>query len=1250
MIRRLQLIEEKLKSIDPAGFQNLCDAYLILREIKILSYSRTGSQVGKQKTISGTPDSFIRLESKRVAYVEFTTITDQIVKKIIADIDKCISTFPNYSENNDVYGIIIFFNKRLSSIEESEIQLHANNQKVSLELIGIDTLALEIMSKYFILARDYLGIPIETGQILLIDRFISEYNNKANQLSTPLDNIFFHREKELEEIISNLQHQDLLILTGAPGIGKTKLGIEGILRFCKKDPSFEAYVIINKNADIFEDLKIQLQDSKNYILLVDDANRQISNLSQVLGFFKGTKNSHIKIILTVRNYAVTDIAGSISDFDSRTMAIQKFSDEEIIEIIKSENFNILNSHYQKKIVEISDGNIRLAIMSARLANEKQTDFLWGDVSDLFDSYFNNFLRDTNIFQNRDLLKVIGILSFFFTINRADKGFVDRLLKLFDLEYYLFYELINELEEKELIEVRLNYIKVSEQVMATYFFYKVFIKDELLSFRTLLFSYFDDWKTRFKESIIPANNSFGYFNVQNKIYPILSEFLTTGSINEKRTLDFLDLFWFYMPSETLNYFYKKIELLPEPIEPVYKVKYETNDFTFNKNLTLDFISRFFSNPSDWFQQAIELSFEYARKKPEHLPELIKEIREHLIFDESDEKYDYKRQIDFVSHILSKVKQKQQPYTVAFFPISETFLQHTFQITHAERKLRIVWYNYPLSLNETIKEIRRNLWETLFSCFTPYPQDVYNVLISFKPIQQKMIPEILDYDFSFIMPFVNENFNPNNFQHAYYVQEINYWFDKDERIINRPYKQLKNRFLTPEYLDFRKLEWNRLKDKDDYDFRDFQEYDKLKTEEIKDGFIFYNYHEFERFFKAIENHLTVKKNDYFSISQSIDIVCENNFILNEKLGFDLFHNLLIRQKIDFPLLPKTLKAIVSKSKKWSSKLWTELSIWKNFNQKHWLLNYFFYLPDNHINKEICDKLIIQIQSLEKFAYLIIENYSRFEKKDTHITKKILSILKNKNEDRNNQLVFSETIFTSHLDYFEYDYELIKQSYFQQLRLNHSQVFDHRGNGFKQIFNLYQNFLPEYFETFYSDYDMSGHDTDPNISFIWDTDSHFVLIERAINSLCEKKLYSHFGDHVICNIFHHLDDIQKSNAILFLTQYIKTNHKNTSRIEMIFTAIRTCFNDKFEYLFLLFLSVNTDLQDFTAIDWAGPVGTQAGHSIFGELYAKKWEKVLDMVNKAENKLTIIPIQNYLRKRISDYYKWAESERINNFLMRDY
>ena len=95
--------------------------------------------------------------------------------------------------------------------------------------------------------------------------------------------------------------------------------------------------------------------------------------------------------------------------------------------INSDSFEIRNPKYQKRIVEISDGNARLAVMAAKLAKQKQEDFLLGDVSDLYDSYFQTFIKVFNIFGNKTIIITLGIISFFFTIDRSNKEFIETIL-------------------------------------------------------------------------------------------------------------------------------------------------------------------------------------------------------------------------------------------------------------------------------------------------------------------------------------------------------------------------------------------------------------------------------------------------------------------------------------------------------------------------------------------------------------------------------------------------------------------------------------------------------------------------------------------------------------------------------------------------------------------------------------------------------------------------------------------------------
>lgn len=1249
MSGRLQLIEQKLLAIDGAAFQNLCDNYLSLREEEYSSLNRSGSQLGKQKTIVGTPDTFLRLSDNKLAYVEFTTQATSIVSKISDDIDKCLDESKTGVNRKLIHKIIICLNSRLSVEEETKIQEYVKGKKISLELIGIDTLALEIMSKYLLLAREYLGIALDTGQILPFDRFIKEYNNKANQLSTPIDNTFFHRNDELEQIDNILTNKDLLILSGAPGVGKTKIGIQAIQDFTRKNPSFSSYVIAKKDVDIFEDLKIQLRPDKNYILLIDDANRQLPNLRQIFGIFKETRTGKLKLVITVRNYALVDIRSCSIEFVSETIDLPKFTDEEITEILKSDSFGIINHNYQKKIVEIVDGNPRLAIMGARVALEKQSDFLFGDVSDLFEAYFSSFSMDFNLFEKPELLKALGLVSFFFTIERENKEAVQKLLSIFQMDYYTFNEAIEELHKRELVEVQYNHIRISEQVMATYIFYVVFIRDNRLSFEKLLFKYFDDHRFSFKEALYPSSQSFGYENVFSKISPSFDKYIDAVRNNDKKLLGFLDLFWFSKPEETLSYFLSKVDAVPEPQDPIYNTHYETNDFVYNKEQAIDYISRFFRQQTESFIPAIQLGFEYIRKRPEHLPEFIRRIRETLLFDEPDERYGFQRQAGFIEHLKGNIDNKKEHYEIAFFAIAESFLKHSHHITHGGRKHTISFYDYPLPTTDEVKKIRTNIWKTLFSLLSDYRNEVINTIRNYKPDYRERNPEILDFDLTLLIPFINENFSPDSFKETYVVNGLIASLNREKKISNMTYLELKPIFDTKEYRDYKKLDWNRFRDKEEYEFENWQEYEQIKSEDLKDNFTCNSMEEFNTFLSTVDNSQSIKDSSHSQIENSLEVVLSENFVQNNERGL-IFLETYLNRNYDIRCLYRTISTIVTNSEKNALKLWELLENWNNVDSTNWKLAFLDRLPSEFVSDDYYDRLIETINSIKGFAYLYVKQYIKFSTENRNAANEVLRIVHDKIKNESQTIRLSEYPFKDALEVFEDDYALIKESYFQQSRLAASTVsFDYQMKGFANIYKSHKEFLSDFFSHFFSSYKSQGDNKNIDISFIWDYPERENEIEKVITFLLDEDYYIGLGGHSVSILFNDLDETQLNVAFNFLKKSIQKNHKNRTYIDVVFDAIRTNMQVKHDELFLYFLSLNNNVNFFETIDWVGNAGVQSGEVIWGELYAEKWKKILDVLNTSKDQLRYIPIKSFLKKRIQSNYNRADSERMTKFIRPD-
>jgi uncharacterized protein YlzI (FlbEa/FlbD family)/energy-coupling factor transporter ATP-binding protein EcfA2 len=442
-MNRLQTIENALVSINETVFQELCDSFLVLRNENYCAFSRTGSQSGKQKTIKGTPDTFLLLPNGKYIYVEYSTNISERVSKLKKDIQKCIDSTKTGIPTNQITEIIICVNFNLKVKEIQELKDLLAKTHVTLTIYTLSLLSLELHLNHRNLVHEYLGLPLDTGQIISIEQFVNEYNATSKGISTPLDNPFLHRETELQKIKELINRTDFVILTGAPGVGKTKLAIESINGFLSENPTYSAYCISYKHCALLDDLYQYFNSNKDYIIFVDDANR-IDAFNQIIGFYKTTRVGKLKIVITVRDYAFHSVGMLCQEFAPAQFPISKLADEQVVDIIKAEPFKILNSQYHKEIVRIADGNPRLAIMTALLAREKQNIYALADVSDLFERYFSTFVKDNGEFSNLTNIKVLGLIAFFFAIPYKEKETTIPILESFGLDYNVFIDCIEKL--------------------------------------------------------------------------------------------------------------------------------------------------------------------------------------------------------------------------------------------------------------------------------------------------------------------------------------------------------------------------------------------------------------------------------------------------------------------------------------------------------------------------------------------------------------------------------------------------------------------------------------------------------------------------------------------------------------------------------------------------------------------------------------------------------------------------------------
>ncbi|RYE59269.1 MAG: hypothetical protein EOP48_01400 [Sphingobacteriales bacterium] len=1236
---RIPLIEQKIKEMDGADFQTLCDAYLRMHYGRaVSSYQRIGSQVGKRKTVSGTPDTLIRLNGGKRIWVEYTTREKGIIAKLKSDIDSCLNANAAESSPDDNFAIKLCFNQRLTQKQELELFRYAEQNNAELELLSFDELVMDIHLHYPILAREFLGLKLDTGQIQPISNFVNDYDHKANGLATPLNNPFLFRSEELNEISLALGLTDIVIVAGPPGVGKTKLVIKAVADFLATNSNYAAFAITNKDEDIADDLKISLQADNNYLLMIDDVNRQSLNFRQLLATYKGHRLGKIKLIMTVRDYAIREVLATCEGFDQRKISVAGFKSEEIEGIVRNDPFNVSRRSSLDWIIGIANGNARLAVMAAKLVLNDNYKEQQGGVFELYDNYFRSILKDNISIDKEVIGNVLGLVSFFYTLNLKNKVFIDHLLSDFDIDRNEFHDALLELEKRELVEIRYRHVKVSEQVMSSYYFYKVFIKEKKLSLSTLLKGYFHDWQYRFRDTILPLTTAFGHHLLFEEISADLDVY--QGFIKGDGTAQrqFYKLFWRHRMDDLLAFLYSDINSLPEPNAMLLAIIDEKrNDYDLDD--TLDLLSLFFEddepNVTRKLKMALEMAFEYVRKKPHRAVTLFKKIQSKIGNNSEDSQYT--RQHILIDTMIEGLGISH--IKAMFFALAPDLLGFNFDPFRADDDINIQAEDGTIVTEAGMSSPREKSWGVILSFFDSDEIRILAILndhFKQRPYRQNL-PSLLQ-DRKFIEALIADKFNTEKFEHIHFVQRYVRWIARISR--NDEVAQvLEQKFINDDYISYRKLNWNYADAKAEYDFDDVNEFHELKATEICKWFSFENTNDFGRFHRAIKNFVRFNNDQLWSLQNSIDIILRHNYVSNSAIGLALLKSYITHDP-PFKFVPiRLIILLVERSGDDLKALNDILAGWNSPLKYLWQLHVLYRLSDEQSAERYVIMLEKAIASVPPGTDILLRMLIRFFDNDHALLFKTAHAIIERNKT-GARLGFGFEFYKTYASRFSDNCDLLGTIYLQEESTD--ERFDYNGDDFKRVAEVHPEFLTRFINDVYSHNSTNENYAERNLTFVWDDPAMIGELDGIFTTLIAKPNYKYFGNHYLTAFFTRISDNRKPAAVAFLVGFIKQHHNDVHRVKAIIKTVGESELNITGILLHAFLDVNTDPEQFEAVNWAGEIGVlHQRDTIIGDLKALLWDGVLKILDAHPNKLKVLPLKAIVNRKIREFTADGEREK---------
>ena len=769
------IVKEKIIALDQASFQILCDAYLSKEGYpNIVSL---GTKAGAQKTTSGTPDTYFFTDEKKYVFVEYTTQQRGLVKKIEEDLEKCLDEKKTGISVADI-SEIIYCHTSSNIAPRSDKKLRDKCQKrgIKLTIIGVDILAEQLCGKYPKLVKDHLGLSIDTEQIQSSEDFISQYNAKG--LAAPLDTPFLFREKEFSEIESAFENKNIVVLTGSAGVGKTRMALE----FAKKHAEqFKetVFCIHDRALSMNEDLCAYLEKPAAYFLVVDDAN-QISNLEIIVDYVNKRDSGYsVKIIITARDYAVEKVKYSVGKVATyETINVQPFSDEQIKELVRT-SLGIVNDDYLDRIVRISEGNSRMAILAGIMARQKNRLDSINNATQLYEEYYGRVLQDSALKNNPQLLISAGIMAFLNTIH------LDRLEPLENFFFNnglcieSFSKLINDLCALEIVDIYHDKaVRVSEQCFSNFILKYVFCDKKLLSLSSIIEACFNSYQSRVIHSIDTILNVFRdkkvHAFVESEIKKLWKKFSDENSAN---FLEFLKVFYGVDPTETLVLLNDAIETIeaidvsPELIDTKKGKNYQSVD---DDILT---ILGGFAN-SDDLDCALDLFFKYYLKRPNKYIQFYHTINIYFNINIDSWRYEYKTQTKLIEKFIQYSDNwKNKEVLLLFSEIAPLLLSLHFspsEMIARSNSVRI--YDIFLTDAKGVFEYRSLIWEQLLLIGQDNEDLVKNLLYEYGKSYKESCYDVIKADFCFIEKLIDTMFSYESLCDCIILQHIRSTFEE------------------------------------------------------------------------------------------------------------------------------------------------------------------------------------------------------------------------------------------------------------------------------------------------------------------------------------------------------------------------------------------------------------------------------------------------------------------------------------------
>lgn len=1212
-------ITQKLRTIEQGRFQLLCIEYLKYNVGGIVH--SPGTVDGKEKTKTGHPDIYLKQDDGKYVLGECTTKDDlntaDFYAKLESDLKACLDFDKLEIAQEKVNSIYLCCNSSVEASLMESLESFTKPFGIRLEIIGLHELALHFSSSGKVFAKDFLGIAYQTGQVLTKAQFLAQYQKK--NLSTPLDNPILGRTSELTTLAEHLNLHDLILVNGPAGVGKSRLVMEAMDIFVASNPDFTPYYIFPKSSEITDDLATFLKPEKSYILLIDDANRQLDNLIKVLEKIIES-DMRLKVVITVRDYAKDEVVRQCGKMHINGFILRKLSDEYIREIISQKPFSIKKWEVINRIVQISDGNPRLAIMAAEIMRSDPEVGLLSDVTRIYDAYFDNILSDIEVFKHKHTKQVLGIVAFFYTIDTSEVLEQD-IITSFGLKVDEFIERCEQLEELEIIEIYDgSVVRISEQVIATYFFYDSFFRSTVLDFSILLAHCYQHNIYRLKDSVIPSINAFGEDNIFRAKQSEWLSFWNVIKYNREIAISFMRIFGKYFSDLFFTWISsfapktaaseKSIFNYQDLIRP--KSNHQTDEI-------LNLLEIFFVESEVKFQTAVYLSFEYAEGNPDTLAILIDKLKTGLHINKAEIVKELPK-IAFVYDFLAAKAQSDQNYKTALYLIMDSAILRVSWRTELYHRIDDKYV-----LKDILKTFRAKLLQDYLDDYQAQKPFVLSLLLDYVWEKRELKYPEIDEDFQLIVQLIEKSMQPSDFSECYFANKYASLIAQRGSALQDESKTILEKFKSPTYDLYSLLSMKYHLTKEGTTWEEFHE---QKTREISTNISIQSLDDFIKIHNELAIIIDFRK--YRSdIGDGVSILMRSILLQDINLGLECLAYFLQKGNIVLLSGASVLGPIFRNTREIADSFYVLINQYDYQNKNEWINSFFLFLPEEQIDNQRIDQLVGFYGSHPGPIDIHSSHYAMYEYYSPGTKARILGVLHD-NRKSNEKFTYklSHNFFQESPELLHANFDLCKEVYFQQEDMPGS--YDHDGKELMILLEKDKLFFDNYFDWFIDVKNKLYVNENKVLSRIWALDSSAEIVYQSLLKIEKIRPYSR-SEHLGCIFFYSIREEYHENAYAVLQRLIKDYPGNRTVLNMVIDTARNSFSQFHMSLIQLIVLENDDLTLFKKLQFHNNHFSTSTGEIWSERKSKEIKEIKTAILAMPTHYKYFGHKNYLDERIA-------------------